>query len=55
VSLGGDTDTQAAMAGSISEAFYGPVPAPVEDVMNAFLPNDFIDSIGVFERALQVG
>jgi ADP-ribosylglycohydrolase len=55
ISLGGDTDTQAAMAGSISEAFYGPVPAPVEDVMNAFLPNEFIDLIGVFERALQVG
>ena len=55
VSLGGDTDTQAAMAGSISEAFYGPIPAPVEDVMNAFLPNELIDVIGVFERALQVG
>jgi len=55
ISLGGDTDTQAAMAGSISEAFYGPVPAPVEDVMNAFLPNELIDVIGLFERALQVG
>ena len=55
VSLGGDTDTQAAMAGSIAEAFYGPVPPPVEEVMNAFLPNEFIDTIGEFERALQVG
>ena len=55
ISLGGDTDTQAAMAGSIAEAFYGPVPAPVEDVMNAFLPNELIDVIGLFERALQVG
>ncbi len=55
ISLGGDTDTQAAMAGSIAEAFYGPVPAPIEEVMNAFLPNEFIDVVGMFERALQVG
>ena len=55
VSLGGDTDTQAAIAGSIAEAFYGGVPPPVEEVMNAFLPAEFIDVIGAFERALQVG
>lgn len=55
VSLGGDTDTQAAMAGSIAEAFYGPVPPAVEEVMNAFLPDEFIDVIGAFERVLQVG
>lgn len=55
ISLGGDTDTQAAMAGSISEAFYGPVPPAVEEVMNAFLPNEFIDVVGAFERVLQVG
>jgi len=55
VSLGGDTDTQAAMAASIGEAFYGPVPPAVEEVMNAYLPNEFIDVIGHFERALQVG
>jgi ADP-ribosylglycohydrolase len=55
VSLGGDADTQAAMAASISEAFYGPIPPQVEDVMNAFLPNEFIDVVGAFERVLQVG
>ena len=27
--LGGDADTQAAIAGSIAEAFYGGVPAPI--------------------------
>ncbi|NJC27477.1 ADP-ribosylglycohydrolase family protein [Neolewinella antarctica] len=54
VSLGGDTDTQAAIAGSIAEAFYGPLAAPLEEVMNAFLPNEFIDVIGAFERVLQV-
>jgi ADP-ribosylglycohydrolase len=30
VSLGGDTDTQAAIAGSIAEAFYGGVPPEIE-------------------------
>jgi len=29
VSLGGDADTQAAMAGAIAEAFYGHIPAPI--------------------------
>ena len=55
VSLGGDVDTQAAMAGSIAEAFYGPLDPALEDVMNAFLPNEFIDVLGAFDRALQVG
>ena len=52
VSLGGDTDTQAAMAGSIAEAFYGPVAPALEEVMNAFLPNAFVDVIGRFETVL---
>lgn len=30
VSLGGDADTQAAIAGSIAEPFYGGVPAPIQ-------------------------
>lgn len=55
VSLGGDTDTQAAMAGSIAEAFYGGVAPELEEVMNAYLPAEFIDTITNFERALQVG
>lgn len=55
VSLGGDTDTQAAMAGSIAEAFYGGIDPAVEDVMNAFLPAAFVAVVGRFESALQVG
>ena len=54
VSLGGDTDTQAAIAGSIAEAFYGPLEPALEEVMNAFLPNEFIDVLGAFDRVLQV-
>ena len=55
VSLGGDADTQAAIAGSIAEAFYGPVPGPVEEVVRAFLPNEFLDVVGAFYRVLEVG
>lgn len=55
ISLGGDTDTQAAMAGSIAEAFYGGVDPALEEVMQVFLPAEFIDVVGKFERALQVG
>jgi ADP-ribosylglycohydrolase len=55
ISLGGDTDTQAAMAASLAEPFYGGVPPALEEVMLAFLPNDFVDVMHRFERALQVG
>lgn len=36
ISLGGDTDTQACIAGGIAEAFYGGVP---EALVNAAMPN----------------
>ena len=31
VSLGGDSDTSACMTGAIAEAFYGGVPAEIEE------------------------
>ncbi|MTB51938.1 ADP-ribosylglycohydrolase family protein [Lewinella sp. W8] len=55
ISLGGDTDTQAAMAASLAEPFYGGIPPALEEVMVAFLPNEFVDVTHHFERALQVG
>lgn len=55
VSLGGDADTQAAIAGSIAEAFYGPPPKVVQEVMYAFLPDEFKEVMHRFEAALQVG
>ena len=54
VSLGGDTDTQAAMAGGIAEAFYGPLAPPLQEVMEAFLPDEFLDVLAQFDRAQQV-
>jgi ADP-ribosylglycohydrolase len=51
VSLGGDADTQAAIAGGIAEAFYGHLPAAIVEPVRARLPQHFIDVIDAFERA----
>ena len=40
VSLGGDADTQGAMAGSIAEAFYGGVPERFREEADRLLPDD---------------
>jgi ADP-ribosylglycohydrolase len=40
ISLGGDSDTQACIAGSIAEAFYGLVPAEIADEVVKRLPKD---------------
>ena len=40
ISLGGDSDTIAAMAGSIAEAYYGAVPAEIQDQVFVRLPAD---------------
>jgi len=40
VSLGGDADTQGAMAGSIAEAFYGGVPERFREEADNLLPDD---------------
>ena len=40
ISLNGDTDTQAAIAGSVAEAFYGGVPQSLKDkAMEYFVPS----------------
>ncbi len=52
VSLGGDSDTVAAMAGSIAEAFYG-VPDALKDECRARLPEDLLAVLDRFERALE--
>ncbi len=42
VSLGGDADTQAAIAGSIAEPFYGGVPKVLWDRVTGYLPEDLL-------------
>ena len=42
VSLGGDADTQACMAGAVAEAFYGGVPAEIWSEVESRLPADVL-------------
>jgi ADP-ribosylglycohydrolase len=52
VSLGGDSDTIAAMAGSIAEAFYGGVPKDIAEEVTDRLPEEFLTVIEKFESAI---
>jgi ADP-ribosylglycohydrolase len=51
VSLGGDSDTQAAIAGGIAHAFYGDVPETIAGPVRARLPQEFLEIIDAFDRA----
>jgi ADP-ribosylglycohydrolase len=51
VSLGGDADTQAAIAGGIAEAFYGEVPETIVADVRERLPAEFIAIVEAFTRA----
>lgn len=50
VSLGGDSDTPACIAGGIAEAFYGGVPDPIRAEVRARLPPDLWRVAEGFER-----
>ncbi len=50
ISLGGDADTQAAIAGGIAEAFYGGVPEPIPTEVLSRLPQEFRDVIAEFNE-----
>lgn len=49
IMIGGDSDTIAAMTGSIAEAYYG-IPSFVEEQMKAKLPEDFKEVIYKFNE-----
>ena len=50
VSLGGDADTQACIAGSIAEAFYGDIPEEIKAKAISYLPKDFTNKIEKIEK-----
>ncbi len=54
ISLGGDSDTLAAMAGGIAQAFYREIPSPIVDEVLARLPADFVEVIEAFESQFAV-
>jgi ADP-ribosylglycohydrolase len=49
VSLGGDADTMACIAGGGAEAFYGTVPEAIACEVRGRLPEAFLDVLGRFE------
>lgn len=49
ISLGGDSDTIAAMAGSVAEAYYG-VPADLRTIAESYLTPDLRDALAAFEK-----
>jgi ADP-ribosylglycohydrolase len=53
VSLGGDSDTIACIAGSIAEAFYGAVPDDIEKIVLKILPLEIIELISRFTTKIQ--
>jgi ADP-ribosylglycohydrolase len=54
VALGGDADTQAAIAGSVAEALYGGVPAEIARETRARLTPQFIDILDAFQDKYNV-
>jgi ADP-ribosylglycohydrolase len=50
ISLGGDADTMACIAGGIAQAFYGSVPEPIAGEVRTRLPDDFLDVLDRFEH-----
>jgi ADP-ribosylglycohydrolase len=48
ISLGGDSDTQAAIAGGIAHAFHGDVPGHLREEVHRRLPQEFLDIIDEF-------
>jgi ADP-ribosylglycohydrolase len=51
ISLGGDADTQAAIAGGIAEAFYRHVPETIVLSVRQRLPSRFIEELEAFQQA----
>jgi ADP-ribosylglycohydrolase len=49
VSIGGDSDTIAAITGSIAEAFYG-IPKYIKSAALEYLPQEFIDVLSNFSQ-----
>ena len=52
VSLGGDADTMACIAGGIAEAFYGGVPDSIAEETRKRLPVEFLEVIDAFYDAV---
>jgi ADP-ribosylglycohydrolase len=55
VSLGGDADTMACIAGGIAHAYHGSVPRTIRERIEKLLPDEFLEIIREFEKRFGVG
>ena len=53
VSLGGDADTLACIAGALAEAYYKEIPAQIVEETRKRLPQDFLDIIDEFYEVMK--
>ena len=51
ISIGGDSDTIAAITGAVAGAYYG-VPKDIREKAETFLSPDLLDTLHKFERML---
>jgi ADP-ribosylglycohydrolase len=54
VSLGGDSDTQACIAGAIAEAYYGGLPTEIEEETRKRLPLEMLMVIDEFYKTFKI-
>ena len=54
ISLGGDSDTMACIAGGIAQAYYGRVPLQIVDQVRQRLPKSFLQIVDQFNSAFDV-
>ena len=55
ISLGGDSDTMACIAGGIAQAHYGELPESIVNGVRERLPVDFLAIVDAFERRFGTG
>ena len=55
ISLGGDGDTMACIAGGIAEGFYGEVPTHIEQGVRRLVPQDLMDVVDRFYAFINRG
>ena len=51
ISLGGDADTMACIAGGVAQAFYGEVPDAIEEEVRGRLPAELLEVVDAFYEA----
>ena len=53
ISIGGDSDTIAAICGGLAQAYYG-IPAPIRNQAMAYLDDRLVEIVDTFESAYPI-